>query len=150
MARLSAVLLNDRHWQAQLSFFGGEIGVRRPGPRPHAPTVKLPSGNFGVIRNRIRWKTSGVNKAQVKAVFETSRNRHAEGLEGFDEEDSDSEANEHVRKEGKVLKRITYSREKKLQALAYFENTDMPGSGKEEGKFVPISITRASRTLGID
>jgi transposase-like protein len=68
--------------------------------------------------------------------------RFAAGLPGSDIDSSDSN-NDRPKKT-----QISYSREKKLQAITYFEKTDVPGTKGRAN--TPIPLRWAARTLGID
>jgi hypothetical protein len=68
--------------------------------------------------------------------------RFAAGLPNSDIDSSDSDDNQPKKT------RISYSREKKLQAITYFEMTDVPGTKGRPN--TPIPLAQAARTLGID
>jgi hypothetical protein len=125
----------------------GRIDANRPGPRPKAPTTLSPAASAALIHGtRRRRKVGGVNEAEVIEAFRSSRAHHDAGEpDSDDSQSSDDNGNggHHTKKT-----RQSYSREKKLQAINYFELTDMPGKQGEPD--VPISLTLASTKLKLD
>jgi hypothetical protein len=125
--------------QQTLSFHSsGAPRANRPGPRPKAPTATNILLNRGGGRRRL---VGGVNEQQATEAFTESRMRFAAGLPDSDIDSSNP--NDHHLKT-----RISYLREKKLQAITYFEKTDVLGmKGRAD---TPIPLARAARTLRID
>jgi hypothetical protein len=126
--------------QQTLSFHSsGAPQANRPGPRPKAPTaanIPLTRGGGG------RRLVGGINEQEATEAFTESRIRFVVGLPDSDTDSSDSDDKRPKKT------RISYSREKKLQAITYFEMTDVLGT---KGRATtPIPLARAVRTLGID
>lgn len=135
--------------QSTLCFHtSGRILTNRPGPKVKAPTTLTAASSaaliFGVRRRR---KVGGVNEAEVIKAFKDSRAHHAIG-EPDSGDDADEYSSDGDHRPRKKFKRTGYSREKKLQAITYFELTDMPG--KKDTPDVPISASLACKNLGID
>ena len=135
--------------QSTLCFHtSGRILTNRPRPKVKAPTTLTAASSaaliFGVRRRR---KVGGVNEAEVIKAFKDSRARHAIG-EPDSGDDADEYSSDGDHRPRKKFKRTGYSREKKLQAITYFELTDMPG--KKDTPDVPISASLACKNLGID
>jgi hypothetical protein len=90
--------------QSTLLSLNGHLRATRPRPRPklavHLPTI------------RARWITRGVNERYVVDLFEESRRRFAEGI-AKELEDENGIPIQRKRT------RLSYTREKKLAAIAY-------------------------------
>jgi hypothetical protein len=124
--------------QQTLSFHSsGAPRANRPGPRPKAPTAtNIPLNRGG------RRLVGGINEQEATEAFTKSRMRFAAGLPDSDVDSSDPDDNSTKKT------RISYSREKKLQAITYFEMTDVLGTKGRAN--TPIPLAQAARTLGID
>ena len=133
--------------QSTLSFHKGRVGVNRPGPKAGKnPTKLTPALTTALTTGKPRRRVGGVNEAQVIEAFQSSRAYTAAGEPDSGNEDEYKSNSDH--RSRARSKRNTYSREKKLLAIAYFEQTDMPR--KVKGTWVPISESQASKKLKID
>jgi hypothetical protein len=135
------------HQQTLTFTQSGRIEANRPGPCPKAPTTLSPAVLAVLIYStRRRCKVGSVNKAEVIEAFCSSRAYYDAGEPDSDESQlSDDNSNRsYYTKKSRQL----YSREKKLQAINYFELTDMPG--RQDKPDIPISLILASANLKID
>ena len=115
--------------------------VGRPGPRSKAPTTLTPATSVALIHGaRRRRKVGGINEAEAIQAFRDSCARYDAG-----DPDSDASLDDQPRIK---QTQISYSREKKLLAITYFELTDMPR--KKDKLDIPISTSLAAGNLGID
>ena len=127
--------------QQKLSFHSsGRVEAKRPGPISKLPTTTPPTL---LHSHRRRRKVGGINETNVIRAFQQSRAHQDAGEPDSDTSTSDSDDGPQIKR-----RRAGYSQEKKLQAVAYFENTDMPG--KKEKSDVPITASLACKNLGID
>ena len=120
----------------------------KTGPKSKPKSTKLTPANIASLTNGVqRRRTGGLNEAQVIAAFDRSRSHATLGEpdSGDDSEALDSDGDHRPRPRGK---RSSYSREKKILAVQYWKETDMPG--KKEGEWIPLSLKKASERLGID
>ena len=95
--------------QSTLLSLNGHLRATRPGPQPK-PVVHLPT-----IRGARRI-TGGVNERYIIDLFDESRRRFAKGIA---EESEDEDGIPIQRKRT----RLSYTREKKLVAIAYATTT---------------------------
>jgi hypothetical protein len=127
--------------QQKLSFHSsGRVEAKRPGPAPKPLTT---ASSALIHSHRRRRKVGGINELNVIRAFQQSRAHQDAGEPDSDASASDSDNGPRIK-----LRRMGYSREKKLQAVAYYENTDMPG--KKGMLDVPISASLACKNLSID
>jgi hypothetical protein len=113
--------------QSTLCFHtSSRILTNRPGPKVKAPTTLTAASSAALIFGVRRRKVGGVNEAEVIKAFKDSRAHHAIG-EPDSGDDADEYSSDGDHRPRKKFKRTGYSREKKLQAITYFELTDMPG-----------------------
>jgi hypothetical protein len=116
--------------------------VVRPRPLSKAPTTLTPAASAALIYGaRRRCKVGGINEAKAIQAFQDYRARYDVGDPDLDASSDDDQPQ---------IKRtqMSYSREKKLLAITYFELIDVPG---KKGRLdEPISISLAIGNLGID
>ena len=124
------------------------MGVHRPGPRLQPPIQPSSARRNVVARSQSRRKVGGFNELQIIRTFEASRRRQAEELEDSNSDVSVSDDSDQLPRKAKRLKRIGYSREKKLAAIQYYKMTDIPGK-KPGDPDEPISKAYACEKLGI-
>jgi hypothetical protein len=134
--------------QSTLSFHrSGRIDVNLPRPRLKASATLTAAASATLIfGGKRRRKVGGPNEA---AAIEAFKSPHAHQAAGEpDSDDSDANESDGDHRPRPKWKRNAYSREKKLLAITYLEQTDM--LGKIDGTFVPISLVLASKKLGVD
>jgi hypothetical protein len=93
---------------------------------------------YGAWRRR---KVGGINEAEAIQAFQDSRAHYSAGDPNGDVSSDDNRP--QIKRT-----RISYSREKKLLAITYFELTDMPG--KEGGTDIPITTSLTAHNLKTD
>src|SRR5580700_11748963 len=121
--------------QQKLSFHSsGRVEAKRSGPVPKPRTTTL---SALLHSHRRRRKVGGINEIDVIRAFQQSRAYQDAG-----EPDSDASTSDNDGPRIK-LQRTGYSREKKLQAVVYYEYTDMPG--KKGMPDVPITASLACK-----
>ena len=127
--------------QSLLSFQPRSLQSPRPGRVPKPPTrVDLPTLLGG------RRLVGGINEQEVIAAFAEARQRFADG-KGERSDDEDEDEDNRLLQSRQPTKRLNYTREKKLQAILYAEQTYMPSVDGELGKL--ISGYLAAKTIKI-
>jgi hypothetical protein len=99
--------------------------------------MSLATSSSLIQSSKRRRQVGGINKAEAIKAFKSSRAHFDAG-----EPDLDRSSGDKARPSRKK-RRITYLREKKLQAITYLILTDMPKKGGKAGEVVPISLTYA-------
>lgn len=125
--------------QATLSFHHtGRFNAARPGPliQPDRP---LPAAN--VQSRRRRRKVGGINEAEIIRAFQRTHDDMTNG--GIDPDASSGEESPSIKK-----RRRGYTREEKLQAISYLENTDIPGKRGAPDK--AVTLIWAGKVLQVD
>jgi hypothetical protein len=95
-----------------------------------------------ISKAKRRRQVNSINKSKAIKAFRSSRAHYNAGK-------PNSSKSFRFKGEGppKMLRKkryITYSREKKLQAITYITLTDMPKKGRVLGEIVPITLTYIS------